>query len=102
MPWLALAAKRPWPSLRSIWIGRPLGRPPVGSEPDGVKLVDLKNIPSQPNKFKYKVQLRDVNLSAVSAAVTLRQTIVVGDTCLVLKLVCTPAGTTTAICVPST
>jgi hypothetical protein len=76
-------------------------RPPQSSEPDGIKQLDLKNLPSQPNKFKYKVLLRDVNLDATSAPITLRQTIVVGDTCMMLKLVCTPAGTTTALCVPS-
>lgn len=42
------------------------------------------------------MQLRDVNLSAASAPITLRQTIVIGDTCLLLKLVCTPAGTRAA------
>jgi cysteine-rich repeat protein len=78
------------------------GRPPTGSDPDGVKQLDLKNVPSQPNKLKFKLLLRDVDLAAASGvSTTLRQTIVVGDTCLVLKLVCTPAGTSTAICVPS-
>lgn len=38
-------------------------------------------------------------LTAVSAPTVLRQSLVIGDTCLVLKLVCTPAGTSTAICV---
>lgn len=77
------------------------GKPPTGSDPDGVKAFSLKNIASQPNKYKYKVQLRDVNLTPFSAATTVRQTLVLGDTCLVLNLTCTPAGTTTAVCVPS-
>jgi hypothetical protein len=77
------------------------GRPPVASDPDGLKLVDLKNVASQPNKYKYKVLLRDVSLTAASPPTVLRQSVVIGDTCLVLKLVCTPAGTSTAICVPT-
>jgi cysteine-rich repeat protein len=71
------------------------------SEPDGLKKVLLKNPKSQANKYKHQVQGKDVNLSAAIGATRLRQTLVIGDTCMTSILTCVDKNPTTKVCVPA-
>jgi hypothetical protein len=70
------------------------------SDPDGLKRVQFKNGSSQSNVFKHQVQGRNVNLSGAVGATQLRQTLVVGDTCMTSVLTC-DSGTKTKKCTPA-
>lgn len=61
----------------------------------------LKNPKSQANKYKHQVQGKDVNLSAAIGATRLRQTLVIGDTCMTSILTCVDKNPTTKVCVPA-
>jgi hypothetical protein len=75
-------------------------KPYAVSDPDGLKKVQIKNNASQPNKFKHQVQGQNVNLSTAIGATRLRQTLVVGDTCMTSVLTC-DNGTKTKKCTPT-
>ncbi len=72
------------------------------SEPNGLSRVQIKNVRSQSNKYKFKVQGKNVDLSAATGATRLRQTLVVGDTCMTLNLTCVDkSGGKTKVCTPA-
>ncbi len=72
------------------------------SEPAGLSRVQIRNVRSQPNKYKFKVQGKNVDLSAATGATRLRQTLVVGDTCMTLNLTCVDkSGGKTKVCTPA-
>ena len=71
------------------------------SEPDGIDRLQLKNIASQPNKYKHKVSGRNLDLSGVAGKTTLRQTLVVGYTCMTSSLTCVDKNATTKVCTPA-
>ncbi len=81
--------------LRAIFKDKTL----TDSDPDGLKRVQFKNSSSQTNRIKHQVQGQSVDLSPAIGAAQLRQTLVVGDTCMTSVLTC-DAGAKTKKCVP--
>jgi cysteine-rich repeat protein len=73
----------------------------IVSTPAGVTKVKLQNVPSQPNKYKYTVTARNVDLHGAVAESRLRQTVVVGDTCITSALTCTSPNPITKRCIPA-
>jgi cysteine-rich repeat protein len=71
------------------------------SEPDGIDRLQMKSIASQPNKYKHKVSGRNLDLSGVAGKMMLRQTLVVGDTCMTSSLTCVDKNATTKVCTPA-
>ncbi len=69
------------------------------SDPDGLKRVQFKNSSSQPNRIKHQVHGQSVDLSPAIGTTQLRQTLVVGDTCMTSVLTC-DAGAKTKKCTP--
>jgi hypothetical protein len=62
------------------------------SEPDGVSKIMLKSMRSAPGTYRFKAQGKVLDLGGASGATHLRQTLVVGDTCMTSSLVCADKG----------
>ena len=71
------------------------------SNPDGLNTVVLKNVSKQPNKYKHKVAGKNVDLTSAVGQTRLRQTLVVGDTCMTSVLTCVDKSASTKVCIPA-